>query len=257
MSSLEMPGAALAAGAAGAVALGALAWTVVAPASTFWGPLHWRANADAPAGFALTFDDGPTPGSTAATLDILGEHNAVATFFVIGVNSRRCPDLLLRMRDEGHLIANHSMHHSHLGIFGRSGYWQRELSDTDTIIEQIIGTRPRFFRPPLGVKTPYLMRAAARTGHHVVTWTRRAIDGVPTTSARILRRLGNSTQRGDILLLHDGVEPHLRRDPSPTVAAISPLLRRLHDRGLTPAPLEQLLQMPAYVNELTPSNPRF
>jgi peptidoglycan/xylan/chitin deacetylase (PgdA/CDA1 family) len=196
-------------------------------------------------GFALTFDDGPSRDSTAATLDILARLGATATFFVIGVNARRCPDLLLRMRDEGHLIANHSMHHSHFGMFGLTRYWERELSDTDRIIEDVIGARPTFFRPPMGIKTPWLMRAAGRR-HQVITWTRRAVDGVSTTPQRILRRLVPGTQGGDILLLHDGVEPSSRRDPSASLAAIEPLIHQLRDRGLAPVPLDQLLRTPGY-----------
>ena len=95
---------------AGGVAFAALAWKSVAPTSSLWGPVHFRGPSDAPR-YALTFDDGPTPDSTAAILDTLGELGARAAFFVIGINARRSPDLLARMHAEGHDISIRSRSH--------------------------------------------------------------------------------------------------------------------------------------------------
>ncbi|HEY1628836.1 MAG TPA: polysaccharide deacetylase family protein, partial [Tepidisphaeraceae bacterium] len=133
----------------GAAAVGALSWATMWPTSTFWGPVHSRAASATASGFALTFDDGPTRDSTAAILDLLGELKVPATFFVIGVNARSCPDLLVRMRDESHLIANHSLDHDRLGMFRGRHYWDRQIRETNTIIEQIIGRKPALFRPPM------------------------------------------------------------------------------------------------------------
>ena len=236
---------------AGFAGFSALSWVSLAPTNTLWGPVHYRGQVDGPPRYALTFDDGPTAGSTPAILDTLGELNVRATFFVIGRNTQRCPDLIARMHAEGHLVANHSLDHAHLSMFRGRRYWDHQLIETDRIIGQIIGVRPAMFRPPMGVKTGYVMGAAARRRQAVVTWSRRAVDGISTTTQRILNRLVPHTQAGDVLLLHDGVEPQSRRDPSPTVAAVKPLVLGLRERGLEPAPLDAFLNLPAYAPATT------
>jgi peptidoglycan/xylan/chitin deacetylase (PgdA/CDA1 family) len=238
---------------AGFVGFAALAWKSVSPTSTLWGPLHSRGPTDAPH-YALTFDDGPTADSTSAILDTLGELNARAAFFIVGANARRAPDLLARIHAEGHLIGNHTLDHHHLSMFRGPTYWNRQLAETDEIIEETIGLRPAMFRPPMGVKTFYVMRAAARRRQAVVTWNRRAFDGLATTPDRILNWLVPSTAPGDIILLHDGIEPNSpRRNPSATVAAIKPLIQRLRDRGLEPARLDSFLHLPAYQPSASPA----
>lgn len=231
---------------AGAACVGALGWATFWPTSNVWGPVVARGPADGAARYALTFDDGPTRESTPAVLDMLGELRVRAAFFAIGVNARRCPDLLARMHAEGHIVGNHSLDHDHLAMFRGRRYWDRQLGETDEIIERTIGVRPAFFRPPIGIKTGYVMRAAGRRGQTVVTWSRRAVDGISTTPERILRRLLPHTRPGDVLLLHDGIEPHMKRDPAPTLRALKPLVLGLRDRGLEPAGLEDFLGLAPY-----------
>jgi peptidoglycan/xylan/chitin deacetylase (PgdA/CDA1 family) len=98
----------------------------------------------------------------------------------------------------------------------------------------------------MGARHLHITRAAKRHGHTLVTWSRRGLDGIPTTADRIVARLSNRTAPGDILIMHDGVDPHLRRDPSPTVAAVRPLILALRQRGLEPAPLDELINVPPY-----------
>ncbi len=231
---------------AGAAAFGALAWVCASPTNQFWGTVHARANVASPGVYALSFDDGPTRESTTAILDTLAELGVRATFFVIGVNARRCPDLLVRMDAEGHLVANHSLDHTHWSMFRGNRYWDRQLREADRIIQGAIGKRPALFRPPMGVKTCFVMGAARRNGHAVIAWSRRGIDGVTTTAPRILERLVPRTQGGDVVALHDGIEPHSRRSPAATIAALKPLILQLRKRGLRPAPLHELLNLPAY-----------
>jgi peptidoglycan/xylan/chitin deacetylase (PgdA/CDA1 family) len=244
---------ALPAVAAGGVAFAGVAYVSVRPASRAWGPVLTHGSPDGPPRYALTFDDGPTPGATDRILDTLRDLRVRAAFFVVGVNVQRAPDLLRRVHDEGHLVGNHSYHHSHYGMMRGPHYWRRELRRTDDLIESIIGRRPATFRPPMGVKTPFIHRAARRAGQPVVTWNRRALDGVETTADRILDRLVPATRPGDVLLLHDGIEPNRRRDPAPSVAAVRPLVERLRARGLEPARLDALLGIPPYACAATAS----
>jgi peptidoglycan/xylan/chitin deacetylase (PgdA/CDA1 family) len=238
----------LAAHGAFVAGLGILARGTFVPSSRLWGPVISRGSAVAPARVALTFDDGPTPGATDRVLDILGGLRVPATFFAIGHNALRAPDLLVRAASEGHLIANHTQDHSHWGIFGGSAYWDAQVDEADRVIERIIGRKPAMFRPPIGIKTFYTMRAARRAGHAVVTWNRRAWDGMGSTDPQcILDRLLPRCRAGDIILLHDGVDPHVpRRDPSATIAALRPLILGLRARGLEPVRLDELTGLPGY-----------
>jgi peptidoglycan/xylan/chitin deacetylase (PgdA/CDA1 family) len=207
---------------------------------------------------ALTFDDGPTPGTSDAVLDLLGEMNVKAAFFVVGVNARQHPELLRRIHDEGHLIGNHTLDHSHYTVFGRLKYWKNQIRAADDVVESAVGIRPALFRPPMGVRTWHTARAARELGHTVVTWSRRGVDGFPTRSERIVKRLSSATG-GEILLLHDGVEPHSPyRDRTATVAALRPLIDQLRLRGLTPVRLDELIGVPAYqspVGVAAPASP--
>ena len=105
------------------------------------------------------------------------------------------PDLLARMHEEGHLVANHSLDHDHLGMFRGRRYWDAELGMTDEIIRQATGVRPAMFRPPMGVKTGFNMAAARRRGHAVVAWSRRGMDGIRTTPGADPRPPGRADGR--------------------------------------------------------------
>jgi peptidoglycan/xylan/chitin deacetylase (PgdA/CDA1 family) len=228
------------------VAAGTVAYGVGAPRSSMFGRVVSRGRADANR-VALTFDDGPTPGATDRILDVLREEGVTAAFFVVGANVEKSPDLLRRIRDEGHLVGNHSWHHDHLGMFRAAGYWRDELARTDEAIEGVVGVRPGLFRPPMGVKTPAIMGAARRAGKVVVAWSRRARDGKhPTTVERIRDRLITGVGSGEILLIHDGVEPNQPRDPAVSVEAVRPVIRGVRASGLEFGRLDALLGLAAY-----------
>ena len=85
--------------------------------------------------------------------------------------------------------------------------------------------------------------AAAGTGHRMVTWSLRGRDGVPTTAEAIVGRILPRARAGDIIALHDGSEPGLRRDPAATIAALPELVRGLRKKGLEPVRLDELSGM--------------
>jgi peptidoglycan/xylan/chitin deacetylase (PgdA/CDA1 family) len=239
--------------AACAAALGALAYGTFAPRSSLWGPVLSRAvPAASCGGVALTFDDGPTAGTTSAILDVLRDLNVQAAFFVIGANAARWPSLVERMAAEGHVVGNHTFDHPHFGVFRRHGFWRRQVEETDAVVERITGRRPALFRPPLGFKTWHVAKVAAATGHTMVTWTRRAFDTRASGPPQILARLVRPAKPGEILLLHDGVEPKARgRDLAATEAAVRPLVLGLRRRGLEPQRLDRLLGIEPYQGQST------
>ncbi len=222
--------------------------------SSMWGRIHWHGPRNSHT-VALTFDDGPTSPFTESILDILRDERIRATFFVIGKHAEEHPDLVRRMHEEGHTIGNHSYLHPHYGFIRGPRFWQDQIRRCDEVIESLIGIRPAYFRPPLGAKNCFTLHAARQRNQKVVNWSRRAFDGLRTTSQLILQRLADA-RAGDILLLHDGVGPgHPALDLSPTVAALRPLIRRLREKNLEPIGLDRLLDpIPGSQGALAPLN---
>lgn len=220
-----------------------LARGMLHPRDALFGPILWRTTDP---GVALTFDDGPWPGSTEPILDALAQAGARAAFFVIGRNALRWPRLVERIHDEGHLVANHTLDHHRWGTLRHSRYWSLQLDGASDAVASILSRRPALLRPPMGYRTPFLMRTARERSLRVVTWTRRAFDGVPASLEAIVAR-ATAARPGDILALHDGAEPSLHRKPAPTADALPEILRRLSGRGLAFPRLDDALALPAYL----------
>lgn len=238
---MSLPGpTALAAGGAAAL-VGGLAWGMFVPQSRLLGNVISHGPRDGSPRAALTFDDGPWPGSTDVILDILREHHLKAAFFVIGRYARQWPDLIRRIHIEGHLIGNHTFDHHRLGLWRSTRYWRDQIAATDDAIAEITGERPHYFRPPMGFKSPQLVLSAGRLGHHLITWSRRGRDGVATTPQRIIRNLAERIAAGDIVLLHDGRDLASRRDVTVTAAALPVVINALRDQGISLVRLDELI----------------
>lgn len=234
--------------AAALLAGGFLARAMVDPRSSLFGRVRWRLPC---AAIALTFDDGPWPGSTDRILDILATRRVSATFFVIGRNALRWPHLVERAHREGHLIANHTMDHHWWCSMRRDAYWHRQIGQAQDAIRAILHLEPALFRPPMGHKTLHTARAARAHGLHTITWTRRAFDGVDSSTDDILAQLFRARE-ADILALHDGAPPGAPRKPAPTAEALPAALDMLQDRGLAFERLDTALAIPGYrVSDLT------
>jgi peptidoglycan-N-acetylglucosamine deacetylase len=151
----------------------------------------------------LTFDDGPTPGTTDKILDVLAEQGASAGFFVCGAFAERHPTLVARAASEGHLIGNHSWDHPLLTCLDTSEV-ERQLRDTNAIIESITGAPPRYFRPPYGAAGDEVFGVAASLQLETMLWSYSPDDwqcpGVDAIETRVIDHL----EEGSIILLHDG-----------------------------------------------------
>ncbi|MFC7688916.1 polysaccharide deacetylase family protein [Paeniroseomonas aquatica] len=108
---------------------------------------------------ALTFDDGPDPEVTPRVLDLLDRHGATASFFVIGRKAARHGALLREIGRRGHTIENHSYHHAK--SFACRGPWalRREVVLTQRAVAEATGVAPRFFRAPMGLRSPCWTRS--------------------------------------------------------------------------------------------------
>ncbi|MBM3665039.1 MAG: polysaccharide deacetylase family protein, partial [Actinobacteria bacterium] len=148
---------ALAAGIVGAGALGA--WAAFRPGSPMFGPVVSRGPGDRPRA-ALTFDDGPGP-STPAILDALADEGVHATFFVLGRQARRHPELVRRMHDEGHQVASHGYDHGILVMRG-PGHVRDQLTRTEDAVADAAGpgVLTHVFRAPHGFRGPATWGAA-------------------------------------------------------------------------------------------------
>ncbi|MEK7469094.1 MAG: polysaccharide deacetylase family protein [Planctomycetota bacterium] len=219
---------------------------IFASRSCFWGPLTWRGDDSPPARVALTFDDGPHPEATPRALDLLAKAGARAAFFLVGMQAEKWPAIVKRIVDEGHLIGNHSWSHSKSGGYQFTGYWESEIVRTASLLEQIAGVRPAWFRPPYVVKQWHMHRAVRRCGNTMITYTERAFDGVATTPEAIVARLVPRATAGAILTLHDGVIPGTPRPIEPTLAALPNVIEGLRARGLAIAPLDELIAAAPY-----------
>ncbi|MER7003182.1 polysaccharide deacetylase family protein [Dactylosporangium sp. NPDC000555] len=178
------------------------------PALTALAPVrrHLRAlsGVGRPGTVALTLDDGPDPGSTPAFLRALARLRVPATFFVLGGMAARAPDLLRRIREDGHEIGVHGWtHRDHLRM--RPALVHDELARTADLLLATCGVPPIWFRPPYGILSAGSLLAAARLGLRPVLWSAWGRDWeAGATPDTVLAQLRSGGIRGGAtLLLHD------------------------------------------------------
>lgn len=201
------------------------------PRSRLLGPNVDRLPPSVAAGrVALTFDDGPDPRTTPGVLDLLDAHGARATFFCVGRRVAEHPELAREIVRRGHGIANHTFQHPNLFAFRFPRALEEEIVATQDEILRATGERPAHFRPPAGMRNPFMEPVLARLGLHMVTWTRRGFDAVSNDARAIADRLLRDLGDGEILLLHDGRLGGGR--PSPVLEVLPRLLDGLEERGL-------------------------
>jgi peptidoglycan/xylan/chitin deacetylase (PgdA/CDA1 family) len=120
---------------------------------------------------SVTFDDGPNPQATPLILDVLKREGVRATFFVLGRHADRWPDLVRRMADEGHQLANHGYHHRKLHRRSPS-YVRDDLTrGTESICRATGLTALHHFRAPHGFRNPWVTPIAAGLGQRTIGWS--------------------------------------------------------------------------------------
>ncbi|MEW6280578.1 MAG: polysaccharide deacetylase family protein, partial [Candidatus Eremiobacterota bacterium] len=219
---------------AGALALGSALDPLVNPYNNAYGHAWVRGPVERSA-VALTFDDGPEPPYTERVLDILGEFGVKATFFLVGRQVERHPELARRILAEGHLMGNHTQNHLNL-LKMTPAQGAREIEQGAATIERVTGVWPQWFRPPMGFRYPWNTRCARRLGQASVMWSLNPRDFEFPEPDVLVQRIVSAVGPGEIVLLHDGM-----RDQSNTVAALPALLRELKQRGLEPVRVDRLV----------------
>ncbi|KGO83727.1 peptidoglycan/xylan/chitin deacetylase (PgdA/CDA1 family) [Flavobacterium cauense R2A-7] len=186
---------------------------------------------------AISFDDGPHP-MTEKVLDVLQQYQAKATFFCIGTQIEKYPEIFKRIIAEGHVVGNHSYSHSNrFGIFSTDKVTE-EIRRTDALIEDLTGKNVLFFRPPFGVTNPRIARAAKATAKQVIGWNNRSLDTVIGDENKILERVKGKVAPGGIILLHDTSQK--------TVNVLEQLLLFLQSEKYDVIAIDKLLNLPAY-----------
>ncbi|MEO3784654.1 polysaccharide deacetylase family protein [Actinocorallia sp. B10E7] len=195
---------------------------------------HARVNCAKAKCVALTFDDGPSSG-TSRLLKLLKQGGARATFFVVGPQARSRPGLVARAHADGHEIGDHTERHPQLTGLS-SGRIRQELSGTRRTITKLTGTRPALFRPPYGATDRRVAAEARRLGLAQILWDVDTRDWRDRNSSIVARRAISGLHRGAIILMHD-------THPT-TIAAVPRILRTAKARGYTLVTVSELLGSP-------------
>ncbi len=202
---------------------------------------------------ALTFDDGPNPIYTPQILDVLAHHQAKATFFMVGENVRRYPQIVEKVRAAGHAIGNHT--HNHPRLVGRSfAQVRNELSSCDQAlcaVEKHHGsqrpvTSDLWLRPPYGAYDMTAALAARSLNQRMAIWSCSGDDWKGDRGEVVADRLRAGIQPGAIVLLHDGwvtTDTAAIQDRSGTVDALRLILPELQAQNYRCVTLPELVRL--------------
>lgn len=204
---------------------------------------------------ALTFDDGPSPTTTPVLLDMLKERGVRATFFVLGQRAAQHPELLRRIVEEGHELANHSWNHPQLTKLSVEAA-EKQITDTAQAIFDATGQNPVYMRPPYGAMKASLQdHLNKKYGISFIYWTIDPMDWKFRDPKVVHERIMNQVSPGAIVLAHD--------IHASTVAAMPQVLDDLIAKGYRFGTLSQMVAMDktgkarvAATHAATPATPR-
>lgn len=173
----------------------------------------------------LTFDDGPDVAYTPKVLDILAQYGAKATFFEVGQNVRKHPELTKRIHEAGHSVQNHTWTHADLRPLSAAAFRQQVMS-TDIAIRAQTGSTPACLRPPYGGVNATVRQRAKALGKDLVVWTVDSRDWTKPGTPAIVQRVLKNVHSGSVILMHDG-----GGNRAQTVAALPTILKTLKAQG--------------------------
>lgn len=181
---------------------------------------------------AITFDDGPHPKGTPAVLEILAEHGATATFFLVGERVRAEPDLAREVAAQGHRIALHcDRHRNALRLTGRA--LREDMERAQATIGEVTGVTCELQRAPYGIYTPAFVREVRTAGLSPWLWSQWGRDWRKRATAESVTNDATSTlTAGDVVLLHDGDDYSAKGSHERTVAALGGILNAAKERSL-------------------------
>ncbi|QUH25847.1 polysaccharide deacetylase family protein [Serpentinicella alkaliphila] len=189
---------------------------------------------------ALTFDDGPHPRFTPQILDLLKEYDAKGTFFVLGKHVKVYPEVVERIKIEGHEVGNHT--YTHIDVT-KSSYWKikKEFEDTQNIIYSVTGSKPNIFRPPFGFINNAALHIVQEGGSRIILWSpnQDPNDWRSPGIDSIVKHVLSNIENGNIILLHD----YIPEKNSHTVEALKRILPELTKEGYRFVTINELIEI--------------
>ncbi len=186
----------------------------------------------------LTFDCGYENGNTAAILDALKKHKAPATFFIVGHYLETAEELVKRMAEEGHTVANHTYHHPDMSAISDKQSFSEELKSLENAYYEKTGKKMvKYYRPPQGKYSLSNLESAKEMGYKTFFWSLAHVDwnenSQPSAEAS-LEKLTSRIHSGAVLLLHN--------TSSTNAQILDELLTKYKSMGYTVKPLSHLVK---------------
>lgn len=188
---------------------------------------------------ALTFDDGPDKKYTPQVLDLLKECEVKATFFVVGTQLRKYPEILERIHEEGHDIGNHSWSHADFKKLSIN-QMKQEMRKVNDLIEEIIGEETRLFRAPYGSVSNTVTKTVEEAGFELIHWTVDTRDWAGTSVDNIMENVQSQSESGGIILMHSFGGKN--GDLNNMLAALPEIINYLREQGYHFVTVSELLE---------------
>lgn len=183
-------------------------------------------------GVAITFDDGPHPEGTPAVLGILEQAGIKATFFLVGEQVVRRPELAAEIAARGHVIAIHGYRHRPQPTMTATQV-EQDIARAADAIEKATRTTPTWHRPPYGLYSPAGLQAVRARGLQPILWSRWGKDWRRlATPERIADRATANLTPGDVILLHDADFYSSSGSHERTARALTIIVRELKFRKI-------------------------
>ena len=189
---------------------------------------------------ALSFDDGPVQPYTAQILEILDRYGVKASFFCIGDNVCRNPDLAKEILRRGHTLGNHTQTHRTLSLADAATV-AGEVDAAQANIRHNCEVEPTYFRCPKGYKSAIVARVLRRRRLRLVGYSYPIWDVQNPPPAELVKRVLDRARPGDIIVMHDGYPGNKPGRRDHLVAALPRIVEGLLDKGLRPVSLDQAL----------------
>lgn len=191
---------------------------------------------------ALTFDAAWGNEDTQQLIDILGEHNIQATFFVVGEWVDKYPESVKALSDAGHEVMNHSSTHPHMTELS-TDQMQQEVQTCNEKIAAVTGKTPTLFRPPFGDYNDQVVSTLRGMKMYTIQWDVDSLDWRNPAPSEIVSRVCSKAQNGSIILFHNAAKN--------TPAALPDVIDGLIEQGFSFVPVSKLIYKDNYTMDHT------
>lgn len=159
----------------------------------------------------LTFDDGPIPEVTPWVLAILENYNVKATFFCIGENVSKYPEVLQQVLDKGHMVGNHTYNHLNGWKTSIKKYIENTQKSQDELDKFLTDNNKKIFRPPYGKIKPLQSRRLRKLGYKIIMWDVLSVDyDINMPKEQCLQNVLDYVESGSIIVFHDSIKAQPR-----------------------------------------------